>query len=44
MSDDFDSDDGGYGAQFQAEKDCDDDVREYYDPLTPEVLGSGWFD
>lgn len=44
MSDDSDSDNGGYGALFQAEDDCDDDVRDYYDSLTPEVLGSGWFD
>ena len=43
MSTSCDSDDDG-GAQFQAEGDCDDDVRVYYDSLTPEVLGSGWFD
>lgn len=39
-----DSDDGGYDAQFQAEAACDDDVRAYYESLTPDVLGSGWFD
>lgn len=44
MSAGCDSDDVGYGAQFQAECDCDDDRRVYYDSLTPEVLGSGWFD
>jgi len=43
LADDNESDDGGYDAAFQAEDDCDDDVREYYDSLTPEVLGSGWF-
>ena len=44
MSDNNDSDDGGYDAQFQAEAACDDDVRAYYESLTPDVLGSGWFD
>jgi hypothetical protein len=44
MNEGYDSDDGGYGAHFQAEGDCDVDVRVYYDSLTPEVLGSGWFD
>lgn len=38
------TDDGGYGAQFRAEDGCDDDVREYYDSLTPEIIGNGWFD
>ena len=38
------TDDGGYDAQFRAEDGCDDDVREYYDSLTPEIMGDGWFD
>lgn len=38
------SDDGGYDDQFRAEDGCDDDVREYYESLTPEILGDGWFD
>ena len=39
-----DSDEGGYDAQFRAEDGCDDDVREYFETLTPDVLGDGWFD
>ena len=38
------SDDGGYDAQFRAEDECDEDVRLYYESLTPDVIGSGWFD
>lgn len=39
-----DSDDGGYEAQFQAEDSCDEDVRLYYESLTPDIIGFGWFD
>ena len=38
------SDDGGYDAQFRAEDGCDADVREYYESITPDVIGEGWFD
>ena len=44
MSTSSDSDDGSYDAQFQAEGRCDEDVRLYYESLTPDIVGSGWFD
>ena len=44
MSARSDSDDGSYDAQFQAEGQCDEDVRLYYESLTPDNIGWGWFD
>mmetsp|Transcript_26466 Transcript_26466/g.44189 ORF Transcript_26466/g.44189 Transcript_26466/m.44189 type:complete len:96 (-) Transcript_26466:10-297(-) len=42
---DSDDDDDGYaGTQFQADDECDDGVRVYYDSLTPEISGSSLFD
>jgi len=28
----------------EADRACDSDVRAYYDSLTPEIIGNGWFD
>jgi len=41
-----DDDHIGYSVRLKAKRKCEepDDVRAYYDSLTPEVLGTGWFD
>jgi hypothetical protein len=52
MSDNEESDnssdlDGGLDVlelDEEADRACDDDVRAYYDSLTPDVIGNGWFD
>lgn len=28
----------------EADRACDSDVRAYYDSLTPDIIGNGWFD
>jgi hypothetical protein len=43
---DLDGDEGLHLLELDEEADraCDDDVRAYYDSLTPDTIGNGWFD
>jgi hypothetical protein len=45
-SDNSDMDDGIHLVELDEEADraCDSDVRAYYDSLTPDIIGNGWFD
>jgi hypothetical protein len=45
-SDNSDLDGGLHFLELDEEADraCDDDVRAYYDSLTPDIIGNGWFD
>jgi hypothetical protein len=45
-SDNSDIDDGLHPLELdeEADRECDSDVRAYYDSLTPDTIGNGWFD
>jgi hypothetical protein len=45
-SENSDMDDGLHLVELDEEADraCDSDVRAYYDSLTPDIIGNGWFD